>query len=80
MGRWKDKPVGPHPTPMYQIAFSNDEFPKLVPWLMLNHEGLSILIQPNTDDIIANHLEFSLWLGTRLDLNITFLETGITKV
>ena len=36
MGRWRDEPVGPHPQPMYQVAFSVDQFPRLVPWLMLN--------------------------------------------
>ena len=25
---------------MYQVAFTVDEFPRLVPWLMLNREGL----------------------------------------
>ncbi len=74
MGRWRDEPVGPHPLPMYQVAFANDVFPTLVPWLMLNRQGLSVLIHPNTDDAVLDHRDFPLWLGQKLDLNIAFLE------
>ena len=44
MGRWRDKPVGPHPQAMYQVAFQPEQFESLVPWLMLNHSGLNVLI------------------------------------
>lgn len=74
MGRWRDEPVGPHPLPMYQVAFSNVLFPILVPWLMLNRQGLSILVHPNTEDPVQDHRDFPLWLGEKLDLNIEFLE------
>src|SRR6202158_6630173 len=50
LGRWHDEPVGPHPTSMYQVAFPVAEFPKLVPWLMLNRGGLSGLAQPPSGD------------------------------
>ena len=39
LGRWHDRPVGPHPKSMYQIAFPVSEFPRLVPWLMLKSGG-----------------------------------------
>ena len=79
MGRWRDEPVGPHPTPMFQIAFSNEVFPEIVPWLMLNRDGLSILIHPNTKDMVADHRDFPIWLGEKLPLNIAFLEAGNTR-
>ncbi len=79
LGRWRDEPVGPHPLPMYQVAFEADEFPKIVPWLMLNREGLAILVHPETGDDVVDHRDSPLWLGERLALNIAFLEAGNTS-
>jgi DOPA 4,5-dioxygenase len=50
LGRWRDEPVGPHPVPMYQAAFPAAEFPRIVPWLMLNRGALSVLVHPQTED------------------------------
>jgi len=69
VGNWHDKLVGPHLQSMYQIAFRVEVFPKLVPWLMLNRRGLSILVHPNTDRPRDDHLVQALWLGPVLDVN-----------
>ncbi|MCG6134622.1 MAG: 4,5-dioxygenase [Nostoc sp. LLA-1] len=74
LGRWHDNPIGPHPKSMYQVAFSPSEFTQVVPWLMLNREGLDILVHPNTGDDVTDHTAHALWLGTKLDLNIDFLQ------
>jgi len=37
--------------------------------LMLNREGLSVLVHPSTGDGYGDHMERSLWLGERLKLN-----------
>jgi aromatic ring-cleaving dioxygenase len=70
IGSWLDEPVGPHPKSMYQIAFSSDEFGKLVPWLMLYRQGLDVLVHPSTGDSLKDHLDHSAWLGTKLELNL----------
>ena len=74
MGRWRDEPVGPHPQAMYQVAFEPKVLPGLVPWLMLNHGDLNVLIHPNTGDDMPDHRDYALWLGKKLDLNLAFLE------
>ena len=73
LGRWHDVPVGPHPTSMYQVAFGVEEFPRLVPWLMLNRDGLSILGHPRTGDDYEDHAHFPLWLGAPLRLRLEVL-------
>jgi DOPA 4,5-dioxygenase len=73
MGRVHDRPIGPHTMPMYQVAFSPDEFAKIVPWLMLNRGGLSVLVHPCTGDDPADHDTNPLWLGRQLPIDVEFL-------
>lgn len=82
IGAWHDAPVGPHLKPMYQVAFAVDLFPTIVPWLMLNRMGLSILVHPNTRRPRDDHLVNPLWLGEPLPLKgeILPIEVGADKV
>jgi DOPA 4,5-dioxygenase len=73
LGRWHDQPVGPHPASMYQVAFPVEEFPRLVPWLMLNRAGLDVLVHPLTGDDYEDHATFALWLGRPLPLRLEVL-------
>ena len=73
MGRWRDEPVGPHPQSMYQVKFNPGEFVRIVPWLMLNRSGLTILVHPETDNAYLDHAENALWLGQKLDLRLDIL-------
>ena len=77
LGSWHDKPVGPHPVPMYQVAFAVDLFPRFVPWLMLNRMGLTVLIHPNTRRPKDDHLVHALWLGGILPLNDSMLPVEV---
>jgi aromatic ring-cleaving dioxygenase len=76
VGNWHDEPVGPHLVPMYQVAFAVDEFPQLVPWLMLNRDGLDVLIHPRSGDSVADHTRFAMWLGHVLPLRLDVLGRG----
>lgn len=69
LGRWHDRLVGPHTRPMYQVAFAVAEFPRFVPWLMINRRGLAVLIHPDTGQPRSDHLTHAMWLGEILALN-----------
>jgi aromatic ring-cleaving dioxygenase len=73
LGRWHDKPVGPHPISMYQVAFAVEEFERLVPWLMLNRAGLDVLVHPETGNDYEDHTAFAVWLGAPIPLKLDVL-------
>jgi aromatic ring-cleaving dioxygenase len=73
LGRWHDDAVGPHPISMYQVAFAPSEFPRLVPYLMLNRAGLRILVHPETGNGYRDHAIYALWLGEPVPLLLEVL-------
>lgn len=73
MGRFHERPVGPHPKWSYQLAFAPEQFAFMVGWLTLNHAGLDVFIHPNTDDELRDHRDGALWLGHSHTLDLAAL-------
>ena len=63
LGRFHERPVGPHPCWSYQISFAPAQFADVAGWLALNHRGLDVLVHPNTGDELRDHRDCALWLG-----------------
>jgi aromatic ring-cleaving dioxygenase len=70
LGRWHDEMVGPHPQSMYQIAFPAGMLAAFVPWLMLNRDGLTVLLHPETGDDYTDHSAHAAWFGAVLPLRL----------
>ena len=73
MGRFHERPVGPHPMWSYQLAFTAAAFSPVVAWLTLNHGALDVFIHPNTGDELRDHRDCALWLGRSYTLNLVAL-------
>jgi aromatic ring-cleaving dioxygenase len=74
LGRWHDELVGPHPQSMYQIAFPTRMLAAFVPWLMLNRDGLTVLLHPETGDDLTDHTAHAAWFGAVLPLRLEAFE------
>jgi aromatic ring-cleaving dioxygenase len=73
MGSWHDEPVGPHVQAMYQIAFAPELFPTLVPFLMMNRMGLTVLVHPQSGRPRDDHTVNAMWLGEVLPVKTEVL-------
>ena len=73
VGRMHDKPVGPHPRGSCQLAFPADRFAAVLPWLVLNRNGLTVFAHAETGDALKDHTEHVLWLGPSEALNLAAL-------
>jgi aromatic ring-cleaving dioxygenase len=71
IGRFHERPVGPHPMWSYQLAFAASSFAPVVGWLALNHGALDVLVHPNTGDELRDHRDSALWLGHSHPLILT---------
>lgn len=74
MGRFHERPVGPHPRWSYQVAFGPEHFASIIPWFSLNRGDLVVFVHPNTGDALGDHRDRAVWLGAKLDLDLDALK------
>lgn len=74
MGRFHERPVGPHPMFSYQIAYQPEHFAEIMSWLSVNRGDLIVFTHPNTGDVIREHRDWAIWMGAKLDLNLDALK------
>lgn len=73
MGRFHERPVGPHPEWSYQIAFAPAELHRVLTWLTLNHGALDVFLHPNTGQSLRDHRDCAVWIGHSYMLNLAAL-------
>ena len=70
VGQLHDRAVGPHPKPSFQVVFNRVQTGEFLPWLMLNHDALSVLIHPFTGEHYDDHTVRAAWLGAPVPLRL----------
>lgn len=70
IGRFHERPVGPHPMWSYQLAIANADFADVFAWLTLNHGRFDVFVHPNTSDSLRDHRDSAVWIGRSHTLNL----------
>ncbi|SDC70779.1 DOPA 4,5-dioxygenase family protein [Ruegeria marina] len=74
MGRVHRRNVGPHPRWSCQLAFHPEAFDKVLPWLMLHRQGLTVFVHPNTGEELLDHRDRAIWMGEMLELDLSVFD------
>lgn len=72
VGPMRDRPVGPHPMPQYEIHFAERSRAAVI--AMIEQSGLRALVHPLTDDDLADHTRLAHWIGEPLALDLSVLD------
>jgi len=70
IGRFHERPVGPHPEWSCQVSFAPERFAEVVGWLTLNRGAIDVFVHPNTADELADHRDRAIWLGHAYPLDL----------
>jgi aromatic ring-cleaving dioxygenase len=73
-GPVRNRPVGPHPLPMFEAWFQPEGISEVLPWILANRRGLPVLIHPLTGNDYIDHAEHAIWIGEKLELNLEMLK------
>ena len=72
VGELRDRGVGPHPLPQFEIHFLAGALPRIVP--LIEASGLRALVHPLTDDDLADHTSLAHWIGEPVTLDLSVLD------
>jgi aromatic ring-cleaving dioxygenase len=72
VGELRDRSVGPHPKPQFEIHFFKGALPRILP--LIKASGLKALVHPLTEDDLADHTSLASWIGEPLPLDQSVLD------
>lgn len=73
LGQVFDRPIGPHPLPMFQVLIGKAQLCEVTSWLQSNRQGLTILIHAVSGDDLEDHTMHCIWLGSPYPLKLDAL-------
>lgn len=74
VGRFHDKPVGPHPRGSCQLLLSAEAFGPFAAWAATARNGLTVFAHADTGDDPVDHTEHVVWFGASEPLNLQIFE------
>jgi len=80
IGSVHNKPIGPHPLPMYQVVYNSSIQQSVEKFLEDNRQDLSILLHESINDDVRDHTEGATWLGAELNLDLVWLDRYVKGI
>lgn len=77
--KFHEKPVGPHPTGMVELHFTESCYASVESWVKTNCGTLIAMIHQDTRDDLKDHTEHIHWLDKKLPLDFSFFELIKTR-
>jgi len=74
IGQMIPEPIGPHPLPMFEVNFSEEDYDTIVNFLKEEHGDIPVLVHKLTGDDIVDHTTEAFWIGTTLSLNFSVFQ------
>ncbi|KAJ3164280.1 hypothetical protein HK101_000481 [Irineochytrium annulatum] len=63
--------VAAHPLPNFKVDVATPrEYGAFVPWITFARKGMSVLVHPQTDDLVSDHDESAVWIGEKLGVKL----------
>ena len=57
----------------FSVFETLEQFAAVIPWLIVNRNGLTVFAHAETGNALEDHIEHVLWLGTSEPLNLAAL-------
>lgn len=74
VGRFHEKPVGPHPRGSCQLTVAPDRFGAFAAWASVNRDGLTVFAHADTGNDLADHTRHVVWFGPSEELDTSIFE------
>lgn len=74
LGRFHERPVGPHPSWSCQLTIEPEKFGEVVQYLLVEHGDIDVFIHANTGRDLEDHTRHVMWIGKSYELKTSMFE------
>ena len=55
----------------FELAFDAEYIGVVLPWLVINRNGLVVFLHPDTGDDLKDHTDYAIWMGAMRELDLS---------